>query len=254
MKRIRVLSDDERKIEAEFICFERLITKIHPSGIVSLVADSFDYWSVVTSILPRLKQSILARDGKLVIRPDSGDPVKIVGGMTNQEIHEYERINDKLPPEAEVRGSIEILWGLFGGTVNSKGYKVLDSHIGLIYGDSITLERANEICRRLEAKGFASSNVVFGVGSYSYQYVTRDTYGWAVKATWAQINGQANELSKDPKTDNGMKKSLKGLLKIEKDFSVVDQQTESNLSAFHVVFENGKLFNETTLQEIRNSL
>ena len=68
------------------------------------------------------------------------------------------------PSDPSIKGAIEILWDIFGGTINNKGYKVLDPHIGLIYGDSITIDRANEICKRLEAKGFASSNVVFGIG------------------------------------------------------------------------------------------
>lgn len=98
----------------------------------------------------------------------------------------------------------------------------------MIYGDSITLERADQILERLKLKGFASTNVVLGVGSYSYQYLTRDTFGMAMKATAGVVNGEPRELSKDPKTDNGVKKSAVGMLRVEKingDYVLFDRQT-----------------------------
>ena len=126
-----------------------------------------------------------------------------------------------------MRGSIESLWNTFGGTENEKGYKTLDSHIGLIYGDSITLDRANDILRKLEFKRFASDNVVFGVGSYTYSYTTRDTLGLAVKATAGIVNGEEKNIYKEPKTDDGFKKSAKGFLKVVKndsgDYELIDQ-------------------------------
>ena len=84
---------------------------------------------------------------------------------------------EKVEQTPENKGVIELLWDVFGGTVNEQGFKVLDPHIGAIYGDSITLDRCEEICARLAAKGFASTNVVFGIGSYTYQFNTRDTFG-----------------------------------------------------------------------------
>lgn len=116
-------------------------------------------------------------------------------------------------PEAEVKGAIECLWDIFGGTINSKGYKVLNPKVGLIYGDSITPHRANDIFQRLKAKGFASSNIVLGIGSYTYQYVTRDTLGFAIKATYAEINGKGYNVAKTPKTDSD-KNSAKGMLMV----------------------------------------
>lgn len=189
--------------------YERLL-KLYPEGIVSVVSDTWDLWNVLTVILPNLKEQILARDGKLVIRPDSGDPVDIICGTLSD--WEAELIGATCEP-AE-KGVIELLWEVFGGTINSEGYKVLDSHIGAIYGDSITFERADDICRRLEAKGFASTNIVFGVGSYTYQYVTRDTFASAIKATWVEIDGVGHDIAKDPITDNGTKKSAKGRLAV----------------------------------------
>lgn len=114
--------------------FKRLITEVYPNGIVSIVSDTWDLWKVLTEYLPNLKEEVLARDGKVVIRPDSGDPADIICGNPNGKTEE------------EKKGVIELLWEIFGGQTNSKGYKELDSHIGAIYGDSITTERATDIC------------------------------------------------------------------------------------------------------------
>src|SRR5690606_2966258 len=108
----------------------------------------------------------------------------------------------------------ELLWDTFGGTVNAKGYKELIPQIGAIYGDSITIDRATQICERLKEKGFASTNVVLGIGSYTYQYNTRDTFGFAMKTTYGEVDSVGREIFKDPVTDDGTKKSAKGLIKI----------------------------------------
>lgn len=144
--------------EDEIKTFSRLLD-LYPGGILSVVSDTWDLWKVCTEFLPKLKNKILARNGKLVIRPDSGDPVDIICG--NDSYYD----EDNSPKQiCESKGVIELLWDTFGGTINEQGYKVLDSHIGAIYGDSITLERAEAICERLKAKGFASTNIVLGVG------------------------------------------------------------------------------------------
>lgn len=135
----------------------------YPTGILSVVSDTWDLWKVLTEILPALKEKILARDGKLVIRPDSGDPVDIICGqpLNHSDIN---LATNKI----QSKGVIELLWDVFGGTTikgaDGNEYKVLDSHVGAIYGDSITLDRAEAICQRLKQKGFASTNIVFGVG------------------------------------------------------------------------------------------
>lgn len=187
---------------AETATFKDLITRVYPSGLVALVSDSYNFWDTLTITLPELQDTIMSRDGKLVIRPDSGNPINVIcGDLSARRSYEY-------------AGAIEVLWDIFGGTINSKGYKVLDPHIGLIYGDSITIDRANEICKRLEAKGFASSNVVFGIGSYTYQGTTRDTFGMAIKATAITNTGRHIELYKDP-TGDSSKKSAKGLMRVD---------------------------------------
>ncbi|WP_407556643.1 nicotinate phosphoribosyltransferase [Winogradskyella sp. 4-2091] len=227
--------------------FKRLITEVYPNGIVSIVSDTWDLWKVLTEYLPNLKNEVLARDGKVVIRPDSGDPVDIICGHPNGTSTE------------EKKGVIELLWEIFGGTTNAKGYKELDAHIGAIYGDSITLDRATQICERLKQKGFASTNVVLGIGSFTYQYNTRDTFGFAMKATYGEVNGEGREIYKDPITDDGTKKSAKGLIKIEKQngvYQLIDQVSweEENQGELKEVYRDGKLLIDESLTEIRKRI
>jgi nicotinamide phosphoribosyltransferase len=270
---------------SEIDTFSRLLD-LYPTGILSVVSDTWDLWKVCTEFLPTLKDKILARDGKLVIRPDSGDPVDIICGMNKYSYEKY--LTDKLtlPSLPQRKGVIELLWDTFGGKINEHGYKELDSHIGAIYGDSITLERATAICERLKSKGFASTNIVFGIGSYTYQYNTRDTFGFAMKATYGEISHPAEgpggtgfieprEIFKAPITDSGEKKSKKGLLKVCYDGSMEtyvalgkpadgtmkpiickDQQTsaEENSGLLETVFLDGKLVKTQTLSEIRERL
>ncbi len=272
----------EDTLVAEYSFIKNLITKTYPSGIVSLVCDSFDFWGVLTKILPSLKAEIMARDGKVVIRPDSGDPVKIVAGyrvgdltenpilIDNYDVYRstdgiYYKYDEEIEDfvecnltQAEIKGAVEVLWETFGGTVTDKGFKSLDSHIGLIYGDSITLDRANEILTRLKNKGFASNNIVFGIGSFTYQYQTRDTLGFAVKATAGIVNGEVKEIFKKPKTDDGMKNSAKGFLAVWQDskeeYYLEDGYNHDIKSLLSPVFENGKLLIDQNLVDIRNRI
>jgi nicotinamide phosphoribosyltransferase len=196
----------------------------------------------------------MGRNGKLVIRPDSGNPADIICGHGRTELTEQEKRAGY--PEFYTKGLIECLWEIFGGTVNDQGYKVLDSHIGAIYGDSITLERQIEIYERLAAKGFASTNVVLGVGSYTYQMNTRDTLGFAAKGAWFENNGKGIDIYKDPITDDGTKKSLKGLIMVDENLNVHTQCTKEQEATglLHTIYEDGKFYNQTTLTEIRKRL
>jgi nicotinamide phosphoribosyltransferase len=228
--------------------YERLITKVYPAGIVSIVSDTWDFWNAIDVIAPSLKKEIMARDGKVVFRPDSGDPVKIICG----DLDAVEGSNEWL-------GAVRILDKHFGHTLTEKGFKVLDSHVGLIYGDSITPKRANQILKNLMEMGYASCNCVFGIGSYTYNYSTRDSIGGAMKSTSGIVNGVRREIFKDPKTDSGLKKSAKGLLRVtlvEDEYVLLDQQTEEqeNSGELLIVFEDGTLYNETSCAEIRSRL
>lgn len=234
--------DDEEYIR-------HIITRAHPSGIVSVVSDGYDFWDVMTRILPSLKPVIMARDGKLVIRPDSGDPVDIIcGDLGSAEEHIH-------------KGAIEVLWDTFGGTVSPQGYKCLDPHVGLIYGDAITLDRQRDILARLAAKGFASTNVVLGIGSFTYQYQTRDSMGLALKSTLVVKDGAEVHIWKAPKTDDGTKNSQRGRVAVRRDDAGALYWTEQHAMNEHVpgnlladVFRDGKLVREHTLAEIRARL
>lgn len=237
------LEDDERET------FRRLIEDVYPVGIVSIVSDTWDFWKVLTEILPSLKASILARAGKVVIRPDSGDPVKIVNG------------DPDAPPGSPARkGAIRLLDECFGHTLTPLGYKVLDPHIGLIYGDGISPARQEAMLAGLQANGYASDNVVLGIGSYTYQYVTRDTHGFAVKATFGSTRSRGDTpIYKAPKTDDGSKASARGLLRVERvDGRLVLRQNVSREEAaggeLQPVFENGVLQRFQTLADIRRRI
>lgn len=252
--------------EAEYDLFVRIITEVYPSGIVSIVGDTWNLWRVVSRYLPQMKEIILARNGKVVLRPDSSPktPVEILVGDVDGMSYGYE----KEEGEAATKGLVEALWDIFGGTITEKGYKLLDPHVGAIYGDSITLERFDWICEGLAKKGFASINWVAGVGSYTYTYVTRDTLGWAMKATYGEVilsDGRevGIEIFKDPITDDGTKKSARGLQRVDeveidgkKTFKLTDRVTweEFEGGALVEIFRDGKLLKETSLAEIRQRL
>jgi nicotinamide phosphoribosyltransferase len=305
--------------------------EIFPTGILSVVSDTFDLWKLITEYLPANKDAIMARDGKLVIRPDSGDPVDIICGTSSTIMHLEKKdksFEDALgyelrdfdswydnpiwgltegenPDLLEFRGKyfkygkegyhkavlskyqevqwsesinkgvIELLWDIFGGTINEQGYKVLDPHIGAIYGDSINPERQVQIYERLAAKGFAATNIVLGVGSFTYQYQTRDWASMAAKGSWFEIKEEfwaspeslepgirtkSYNIYKDPITDDGMKKSLKGLLQVHIDKNneyVVYQECSKEgeeAGLLQTIYQDGKFFNQTTLAEIRKRL
>ena len=306
--------------KGEFECYRHLIEDVFKTGPLSIVSDTYDYWNVLTNYLPKLKESILNRDGKIIIRGDSGDPIDIIcgtfGKIGNEKIEEvegltidsveqyykdrisktkkfydkvnlmtawYTRIDDeiyslntdfddynvvvvkKIDMTPEMKGTVEILWDIFGGHINDKGYKVLDPHIRAIYGDGITIERASEIYRRLEKKGFAVSNCTLGIGSYTYQYRTRDTFGFALKCTHSVVDGVEQYIYKDPITDSdNFKKSQKGICYVYRsgeDILYSDEHTIEDMkkeefknNLLEVVFEDGQLIKEYTLKEIRERL
>lgn len=260
---------------AELLFLHHYITVLFPTGIVSYVTDTYDYWAVLTKILPLLKDVIMVRDGKLVIRPDSGDPRKIVAGLVEGE---FRRTKEGIAyplsawsgatltapqgtlvaiPNWEIEGSIQTLYNIFGGTISETGHKLLDSHIGLIYGDSITLERADNILEHLFAKGFASGNVVFGVGSFTYQYITRDTFGFAVKATATSVDDEFIAIFKDPATGDKLKKSAKGYMIVTKDrngeLTMTDEvsEYEEQFGELDIIYEDGIFAPKPDFNEIR---
>lgn len=188
-------------IDGDEITFvKRLLTDLYPNTSFSMVSDTYDYWNMVENILPACKDEIMAHNGKLLVRPDSGDIIEIT------------------------LKTIQSLWDNFGGTVNSKGYKVLDPHVGLIYGDGCTILRVKTIYEELAKMGFAANNVVFGVGAFCFHglfddngkfwALTRDMWGMAMKATYGVFGDKKLFIYKDPKTDSGLKKSHKGCCRV----------------------------------------
>lgn len=232
----------------EITFVKRLLTELYPNTSFSMVSDTYDYWNMVENIIPACKKEILAHNGKLLIRPDSGDMVEIT-----------------------IR-TIKSLWDNFGGTINSKGYKVLDPHIGLIYGDGCTLNRVREIYEQLKQLGFAATNVVFGVGAFCFHalfdssnkmtVITRDTFGMAMKATYGEFGNEKLFIYKDPKTDEGnLKKSYKGCCQVLQsengDFVCYDENVgwvPDVLTCLETVFKDGKLVKTQTFAEIRHRL
>lgn len=223
----------------------RLLTEIYPDTSFSAVLDSYDYWNIITNVLPKLKKEIMEHNGCMLMRGDSGDCVEVV------------------------TKTVFALWEEFGGTINSKGYKVLDPHVKAIYGDSITIQRCQQIYEILEREGFACSNVALGVGSFSFQCVeeegilkpfTRDTFSSCIKATYCEIANQPFPIFKNPK-EGGFKKSQKGcciVTKTEDGFTFTDGHTweEATTASNELVpvFRDGKLLKEQSLAEIRNRL
>ena len=295
-------------VEAEYRYKHWLLTERFKTGIVSDVADSFDYWSHVTVNVPRLKDVIMARDGKYVVRGDSGNPVHIIAGYRIQEFttdyagneyaswedvelavgqdgdqpevvkfgNEYKLLDWSDCSEDEIifkwkditsyeaHGTIVCLWDIFGGTQTEQGFNVLDSHIGMIYGDGITVQRSEEILERLKEKGFASTNIVFGVGSYSLNMLSRDHLGMAIKATNAivEINGVNVDkaIYKEPKTDLS-KKSARGLLSVHKNYDTGEyklldmcSRKGETVGELNVAYMNGQFHKLTNIFEIRNRL
>lgn len=232
----------------ELQSFEAMFDK-YPTGIISTVSDTYDLFNVLTNFTDKLKERILNRDGKWVCRPDSGFPPHIICGNPSAPEGSPERL-----------GALEILWNKFGGTVNSKGYRILNPKVGLIYGDGIFYERMIEIFDKMEVMGFASSNIVFGIGGLLLQNFNRDTQGFAIKATYAEIDGEGKDLFKDPITDPG-KKSHTGCMKLIKDgdrYLTIDGLCPESIrpdiyedDVLQFVFRDGKILKEYTFDEIR---
>ncbi len=298
--------------------FIKMCKELYPNKPFSFVADSYDYWNFLDDIVRRNKDVILSHNGRINIRPDSGDPEEIICGVApmwkkhdSKELFEryytsseamralycnetkdgkpdgelcpiYVEIQDKKyvatwktegefdvftyrNPSIEERGSLDVLWEIFGGRVNEKGYKVLNPHIGMVYGDSITLQRCKSICEHMLNLGYAVENVVFGAGSYSFQYNTRDTQGWAYKATYAEVNGNPIMIYKDPKTSDGTKKSQKGMVRVYHDkndnityedgiYTGMPTTDDFKEDMLETVFINGEMVRNHTLNEIRSRI
>lgn len=231
----------------EVTLLKRLLTEIYPDTSFSAVLDSYDYWNVIDNVLPQIKPEIMAHNGCMLMRGDSGDCIEVV------------------------TKTVFKLWDEFGGTINSKGYKVLDPHVKVIYGDSITIQRCERIYEILKDNGFAASNVALGVGSFSFQCVeedgilkpfTRDTFSSCIKATYCEIDHKPYPIFKNPK-EGGFKKSQKGCCLVYKndngELCYKDEYTWKEDSCnskqeLKAIFRNSELLIDDSLANIRNRL
>ena len=231
----------------EVTLLKRLLTEIYPDTSFSAVLDSYDYWNVIDNVLPQIKPEIMMHNGCMLMRGDSGDCIEVV------------------------TKTVFKLWDEFGGTINSKGYKVLDPHVKAIYGDSITIQRCERIYEILKDNGFAASNVALGVGSFSFQCVeedgilkpfTRDTFSSCIKATYCEIDHKPYPIFKNPK-EGGFKKSQKGCCLVYKndngELCYKDEYTWKEVSCnskqeLKAIFRNSELLIDESLANIRNRL
>ena len=221
----------------EVKAFENMLDQF-PTGLVACVSDSFDiiracrdYWGTT------LRDKILSRDGRLVIRPDSGDPKQTL----KQIFH--------------------VLWDKFGGAINDKGFKVLDPHVRVIQGDGVNYESISEILDMMISEGFSVENIAFGMGGALLQKVDRDTQKFAIKCSSIVINGDEVNVQKNPVEINSQgervqlfKKSKTGKLKLVKDengqFQTIQKADSFEDDLLVDVFENGNLLVDYTFEEI----
>jgi nicotinamide phosphoribosyltransferase len=203
----------------------------YPSGLVACVSDSFDifracrdYWGGV------LKDEVLARDGTLVVRPDSGDPPAIVTQV------------------------LQLLWQQFGGSTNAKGYKVLHPKVRVIQGDGIDFAMLEKILAAIATAGFSADNLAFGSGGGLLQKLNRDTQKFAFKCSSVVVRGEDRDVFKRPITDPG-KDSKRGRLKLVRDGGrfVTVQASDPRPSELVKVFENGEVCQRWKWEEIRRA-
>ncbi len=213
--------------ENELKAYEQFLDS-YPSGILSIVIDSYDTMKAVEMLGTVLKDKVLARDGKTVFRPDSGDPVLM---------------------------SLEVVKALdkyFGSTVNEKGFKTINPKIGVIYGDGIDNFTIYKILKCLYENKYSTDNIVFGMGGALLQKVNRDTFGFAIKCSAINRDGVWHDVFKE--SNSGFKKSKAGRMKLIKGesgelYTVREENASEDI--LQTVFENGKLIKEYTFDEIK---
>lgn len=213
------------------------VLNAYPEGILSCVSDSYNIFSAVGELWGKeFKDKILQRDGTLVIRPDSGDPVKTL-------LKVFDMLFDRL-----------------GFTINTKGYRVLPKQVRVIQGDGVDYESIGSIYHSLQISGIAADNLVLGMGGALLQKVNRDTQKFALKCSYAELNGKAVNVQKSPMEMNAngeMIKSFKtskaGRLKLVETPEGVKTVSESEKGddLMQTVFENGELKINQTFEEIR---
>ena len=230
------------KKEFELEAYRHFLDVVPDSAILSSVSDTYDYKNAVENYYCKaLHDKIMSRTGKLVIRPDSG-----------------------FPPEISV-WTLQTLWKYFGGTINEKGFKIVDPHVGIIYGDGIDYHMIKKILKAVIDAGFGVSNIIFGMGGALLQKLNRDTFKMAIKASWGMVEGDGSEgrdIWKETITDVS-KASKRGRLRLINNdsgvftypYPICDPDTNKEIpmdeDVLVTVFENGVITKEYTFDEVR---
>lgn len=213
------------------------VLETYPTGIVSIVADSYNIYNFVSELIcKKFKQKILNRNGICVIRPDS--------------------VSQEHPtPQGQVHWILDELWDNFGGIINNKGYRVLDSHVKVLWGDGIDFDGIENILSVAEKSKFSAENLVFGMGGGLLQKVNRDTQRFAFKSSAQMRNGVWHDVYKKPKDlSKASKRGRLMLVKGENGFETI-QENDLRLTddCLQTVFENGLIVKRYSFDEIRNN-
>jgi nicotinamide phosphoribosyltransferase len=214
----------------EVDAYRNMLTQF-PTGLVAVVSDSYDIFNACAKIWgEQLRAEVLARDGTLIIRPDSGDPPTVVVRV------------------------LELLGAAFGATTNAKGFRVLNPRVRVIQGDGIDRTMLGKILQAVETAGWSADNIAFGSGGGLLQKLNRDTCKYAFKCASATIAGVERDVFKQPVTDQG-KRSKAGRMKlIERDgqrLTVRDDGTSPEPDLLQEVFINGRVTAEMNWEQIR---
>lgn len=224
----------------EIEAFRNMLEQYKDMPIVACVSDSYDIYNACEDLWGRaLKDTILARDGMLVVRPDSGDPVTVI------------------------LKCLEILGNKFGYEVNEKGYKVLNPKVRIIQGDGVDYDSIKAILEEMRQAQWSADNIGFGMGGALLQKVNRDTQKFAFKCSNIIREGVSEPVYKDPVTDKG-KSSKKGKLKLtligSKEgtfFETISDKDTNNFEGFtdvlKEVFLDGELKKEYNFEEVRKN-
>jgi nicotinamide phosphoribosyltransferase len=213
--------------EGEVLAYQNMLTQFaKPGSVLAVVSDSYDLWNAIDNLWgDHLRQQVIDSGATLVIRPDSGNPVEIVAK------------------------TLEKLEARFDSTINKKGYRVLNA-VRVIQGDGVDEESITAILKRTESLGFSTTNLAFGMGGALLQKLNRDTQKFAMKCSEVTIAGKAIAVYKDPITDPGKtsKQGRLALIKTELGYQTVAASSEDLLQ---VVYENGQLVQDQSLEAIR---
>ena len=198
-----------------------------PGAMFAVVSDSYDVFNAVENIWgTELREEVINSGATLIIRPDSGDPETVCAKL------------------------VQILDAKFGHTVNAKGYRVLNT-VRLIQGDGVNERSIRAILANFKIAGYSADNIAFGMGGALLQQLDRDTQRFAMKASAVRINDVWQGISKDPVTDSS-KRSMSGRVVLYKDGDKYHSGVEDwRKSELQLVYNNGAVFNQSTLEEIR---